>query len=103
MGSQAHTTGCPAPRTARTSGGRLSRTRSAPMRAISTNRPGRTGRPELLVPGVDLGQVGEAALGEGAQEVQRRRRLVVGVDESVRVGLAGLGREARLVDDVTPE
>ena len=37
---------------------------------------GRAGR-ERLVPHLHLGQVGEAALREGAEEIQRRRRLVV--------------------------
>ena len=32
---------------------------------------------ELLVPQVDLGEIGEAALGEGAQQVERGRRLLV--------------------------
>ena len=61
------------------------------------------GGDELLVPGVGLGQVGEPALGEGPQQVQRRRRLVVGVDQPVGVGLAGLGREPGVVHDVAPE
>ena len=38
---------------------------------------------------VDLRQVGEAALGEGPQQVQRRRRLVVRGEEPVGVGGAG--------------
>ena len=36
---------------------------------------------ELLVPHVDLGQVGEAAVREGPQQVEGRRRLVVGGDQ----------------------
>src|SRR5215211_6280752 len=40
IGSQAHTTGWPASRTARTSGGRSSSTREAPMRATRVSRPG---------------------------------------------------------------
>ena len=43
-------------------------------------------RHELLVPGVDLGEVGEAALGEGPQQVHRGRRLVIGGHEPVGVG-----------------
>ena len=37
---------------------------------------------ELLVPHVDLGQVGEPALGERTEQVERRRRLVVGRDQT---------------------
>src|SRR6266540_1227936 len=40
IGSQAHTTGCPAAVTARTSGGSRRSTRSAPRRVISVSRPG---------------------------------------------------------------
>ena len=58
---------------------------------------------ELLVPGVDLGQVGEAALGEGPQQVERGRRLVVGGDQAVGVGPAGVGVERLVVDHVAAE
>ena len=40
IGSHDQTTGCPASRTARSSGGSASRTCEAPMRAISVSRPG---------------------------------------------------------------
>ena len=42
-------------------------------------------RHELLVPQVHLGQVGEAALGEGAQQVERRGRLLVRRDQAVGI------------------
>ena len=58
---------------------------------------------ELLVPGVHPGEVGEAALGEGPDEVQRRRRLVVRLDEAVGVGHAGGHVEPGTVDDVPAE
>ena len=41
-------------------------------------------RDELLVPDVHLGEVGEAALGEGAQQVERRRGVVVGARPCAR-------------------
>ena len=53
------------------------------------------GRDELLVPQVHLGQVGEAALGERPQQVQRRGRLVVALHHPVRVEDARLRRSAR--------
>ena len=48
-------------------------------------------RDELLVPRVHLREVGEAALGERAQEVERRDGLVVGLHHPLRIGHAGLG------------
>ena len=73
-----------------------------PERALDLGRDrlvaaalGRGGH-ELLVPAVDAGQVGEPALGEGAQQVQGRGGLVVGLDEPVRVGHAR-GRGRRVV------
>ena len=44
----------------------------------------RRARDELLVPDVHLGEVGEAALRERAQQVQRRRGLVVALRASAR-------------------
>ena len=41
---------------------------------------------ELLRPGVDTGEIGEAALGERTQQVERRCRLVVGLHEPVGRG-----------------
>ena len=61
------------------------------------------GGDELLVPHVDLGQVGEATGGEGPQQVQGRRRLVVGGQQPARVGGAGLERRGVVVDQVAPE
>ena len=58
---------------------------------------------ELLGPLVDLRQVGEAALGEGAQQVQRGCRLVVRLDEPLGVRDAGLGGERQVVHDVAAE
>ena len=52
------------------------------------------------VPVVHPAQVGETALGEGAHEVQRRRAGVVGADQPLRVGRAGLRREGEVVDHV---
>ena len=58
---------------------------------------------ELLVPHVDLGEVGEPALGERAQEVQARGRLVVGLQHARRVGHAGGGVRRVVVDHVAAE
>ena len=63
----------------------------------------RARRDELLVPRVDAAEGGEAALGERPQQVQRRRRLVVRLDEAVRVGHPHVGERARVVDDVAAE
>ncbi len=41
-----------------------------------------TGGHELLRPRMNAGEIGEPALGEGAQQVERRRRLVVGLHQS---------------------
>ena len=60
-------------------------------------------RHELLGPGVDPGQVGEAALGERPQQVQRRRRLVVGLHEPSGSGIRAAAVGARVVDDVAAE
>ncbi len=45
-------------------------------------------------------EVGVAAAREGAQQVERRGRLAVGVELALRVGDAGGGREVDAVDDV---
>ena len=58
---------------------------------------------ELLVPGVHPREVGEPALGEGADEVQRRGRLVVRLDEPVGVRHPSGDVEAGAVDDVAAE
>ena len=55
---------------------------------------------EVGVPGVDLAQVGVAAGDERAHEVQRRGAGVVGLDQPLRVGDAGLGGEVEAVDGV---
>ena len=50
---------------------------------------------EILVPGVHPVQIGVAALGEGAQQVQRRGRLAVGLHHALRVRLARRARRNR--------
>ncbi len=80
-----------------------------PQRALDLGRDGLVAPAlgarghELLVPGVDAGQVGEAALGERAQEVQRRRGLVVAAQQTPRIGTARGGLEREVVDHVAPE
>ena len=61
------------------------------------------GGDELLVPQVDLGQVGEAALGEGAQQVERGGRLLVCRHQSGRVRTPGLLVERLVVHHVAAE
>ena len=56
---------------------------------------------ESLVPRVHLAEVGEPALGEGADEVQRRCRGVVALEQAGGVGLTGVLGEVVPVDDVT--
>jgi hypothetical protein len=46
---------------------------------------------EVEVPAIDLVQVGVAALGEGAQQVERRGRLVVGLHHALRIGMRASG------------
>ena len=60
-------------------------------------------RDELLVPGVDLRQVGEAALRERAQEVERGDRLVVRLHEPLGVRRPRLERRLVGVHGVTAE
>ena len=45
-------------------------------------------------------EVGEAALRERAQQVERRGRLVVAAQHALRIGTAGDGVEREVVDDV---
>ena len=61
------------------------------------------GGDELLGPHVDPAEVGEAALGECPQQVERRRRLVVRLHQPFGVGHPCLGVGGRVVDDVTAE
>ena len=61
------------------------------------------GGDELLVPHVDLAQVGETTLGEGAHQVERGGRLVVGGDQTAGVRATGLERRGVVVDDVAAE
>ena len=58
---------------------------------------------ELLVPLVHPQEVGEAALREGADEVERRRGVVVGRDHALRIRGASLRRGSVVVDHVAPE
>ena len=55
---------------------------------------------EVGVPRMHLAEVGVAAGGEGAREVQRGRRRVVHVDEPLRVVHPRLGSEVEAVDGV---
>ena len=55
---------------------------------------------EAQRPVMDALEIGVAAGGEGAQQVQRRRRLPVGLELAARIGHARLGRELDVVDDV---
>ena len=55
---------------------------------------------EAQHPAMDVVQVGIAAAGEGAQQVQRRRRLAIGLHQPLRIGRARLGRELDAVDVV---
>ena len=50
---------------------------------------------EFKVPLVNPVQVGITALREGAQQVKRRRRLVIGAQHTARIGLAHLHRRNR--------
>ena len=58
-------------------------------------------RDEALVPRVHLAQVGETALGERTDEVQRRGRGAVDLEQPLGVVPAGLRRELQAVDRVT--
>ena len=51
-------------------------------------------------PPVGVLEIGVTAGGEGAQKVQRRRRLAVGFELPARIGLARLRGEFDVVDDV---
>ncbi len=63
----------------------------------------RRARDEILVPGVHLREVGEAALGERAHEIQGRRREVIALDHPGRVGHARVGGRGVVVDHVAAE
>ena len=55
---------------------------------------------EALGPAMDVVEVGIAAAGEGAQQVQGRGRLVVGLDQTLGIGDPLFRREGRAVDVV---
>ena len=61
------------------------------------------GRNELLRPGVDPRNVGIPAFGEGAKQVERLGRLLVGGDESFGVGDSRFGEGSVVVDNVPAE
>ena len=56
------------------------------------------GKPQR--PAMDVIEVRIAAAGKGAQQVQRRGRLVIGLQQSLRIRDALGGRKAHAVDDV---
>ena len=62
-----------------------------------------TGVDVLQVPGVHAREVGEAALGERPEEVQRGRRLVVRLHQPRRIGSPGVGIEREVVHHVAAE
>ncbi len=47
-----------------------------------------------------IAEIGVAALREGAQQIERRRRLPIGFDLPARIGCARLRRERDVIDDV---
>jgi hypothetical protein len=51
-------------------------------------------------PAMDVVQIGVAAAGEGAQQIQRRRRLAIGLQQALRVRRTGLDVELHAIDDV---
>ena len=55
---------------------------------------------EAQHPLAHIAEIGVAALGEGAQQVERRGRLPIGRELAARIGDARLGRELGPVDDV---
>ena len=57
--------------------------------------PGRTVFQETKRPFVDMLEIGIAALGEGAQQIEGRRRLPVGHDLALGIGPARLRRAAK--------
>ena len=52
---------------------------------------GRRVRDEAQHPTMDIVQIGIAARGEGAQQIERRRRLGIGLHQALRIGHARLG------------
>ncbi len=62
--------------------------------------PGRAVLDEAEIPAMHMLEIGIAALGEGAQQIERRRRLAVGHQHALRVGHAGRFGELGAVDDV---
>ncbi len=65
--------------------------------------PFEAGGDELLRPGMHPGEVGEPALGERPDQVERRCRLVVGLHQAIGVGSPGSRGGRRGVDDVPAE
>ena len=83
--------------------------RHEPQRALDLGgdllvaAPFRRARDELLVPHVDAAEVGEAALRERADEVERRRRLVVALNHPRGIGHPRLFRRQLRIDHVPEE
>ena len=57
---------------------------------------------EIEGPAMHLMQIGKPALGEGAQQVERRRGLVVGLVHAVWIGFARALVEFDPIDDIAP-
>ncbi len=61
----------------------------------------RAARNEAKRPLMDIVQIGIATVGEGAQQVQRRRRLVVGLQQALRIRNTRFRREFHAIDVIT--
>ena len=57
---------------------------------------------EAQHPAMGVGEIGVAAPGEGAQQVEGRRRLAIGLKLAAGIGRAGGERIGAVVDDVAP-
>ncbi len=49
---------------------------------------------------MDIVKVGIAAISEGTQQIQRRRRLMIALDQALRIGNPRVRREVHAVDIV---
>ena len=54
----------------------------------------------IMRPGIDLLQIGIAAIGKGTQKIKRRRRLTVGADHARWVGFPTFGNKFNIIDNV---
>ena len=77
-------------------------TLSDPFRDLAVSGGLRRILHEAEHPAVRILQIGVAAGGESADQVEGGRRLTVGAELPVRIGSTGLGRERDVVDDVAP-